>query len=283
MVTERAAAPQVLPRRLRSSGRASAAAVGASTARSSSSATARSTSTRCRCGLHPAESRIRRLSAEIPASSVVFDVLVWRGEPVWKLPFEERRAELERVGEGFRLSPSTRALAEARGWLDRCESLGLDGVIAKRLAAPYLPGPREGMVKVKEHKTADCVVAGIRWKGAREQVATPSILGLWERGRRARNYVGFRARLRQSRAPRWPRRCCRSSRKTPSGPRPSRTAGARARSRKRASGPSSWSRCVTKPGCPGQPVPSRHEADPLARDDGRPGRLHVARAAAGTS
>ncbi len=148
--------------------------------------------------LHPAESRIRRLSAEIPASFVAFDVLVWKGEPVWKLPFEERRAELERVGEGFRLSPSTRALAEARGWLDRFESLGLDGVIAKRLGAPYLPGSREGMVKVKEHKTADCVVAGIRWKGAREQVAT-LLLGLWGEDGEL-DYVGSCAVAAKSRA-----------------------------------------------------------------------------------
>ena len=58
--------------------------------------------------LHPAESRIRRLSAEIPAEYVVFDVLVWEGEPVWQRPLDERRAELERVATGFRLSPSTR-------------------------------------------------------------------------------------------------------------------------------------------------------------------------------
>jgi ATP-dependent DNA ligase len=128
--------------------------------------------------LHPAESRIRRLSGEIPASYVVFDLLVWEGEPVWKRPLEERRAELERLAPGFRLSPSTGELAEARGWLDRFESLGLDGVVAKRLGLPYLPGSREGVVKVKEHKTADCVVAGVRWKGSREEIAT-LLLGLY--------------------------------------------------------------------------------------------------------
>jgi ATP-dependent DNA ligase len=90
--------------------------------------------------LHPAESRIRRLSGEIPASYVVFDVLLWDSEPVWERPLAERRAELERVAKGFRLSPSTRELEEARGWLDRFESLGLDGVVAKRLGVPYLPG-----------------------------------------------------------------------------------------------------------------------------------------------
>src|SRR3954471_10952209 len=99
--------------------------------------------------LHPAESRIRRLSAEIPAQYVAFDVLVWDGEPVWKQPLEERRTFLERKAKGFRLSPATRKLAEARGWLDRFESLGLDGVVAKRLGVAYLPGSREGVVKIK--------------------------------------------------------------------------------------------------------------------------------------
>src|SRR5512133_1711734 len=68
--------------------------------------------------LHPAESRIRKLSAEIPAQFVVFDVLLWNGEEVWRLPLEERRARVEAL-DGFRLSLATRDLAEARGWLDR--------------------------------------------------------------------------------------------------------------------------------------------------------------------
>jgi ATP-dependent DNA ligase len=127
--------------------------------------------------LHPAESRIRKLSAEIPAEYVVFDVLVWDGEPVWKLPLEERRQRVEAL-PGFRLSPATRSLDEARGWLDRFEALGLDGVVAKRLGVPYLPGSRDGVVKVKEHKTADCVVVGIRWKGDRSAIAT-LLLGLY--------------------------------------------------------------------------------------------------------
>jgi ATP-dependent DNA ligase len=128
--------------------------------------------------LHPAESRIKRLSAEIPAEFIVFDVLVWDGEPVWKRPLEERRAELEALGDRFRLSPATRELDEARGWLDRFEALGLDGVVAKRLGVPYLPGSRDGVVKIKEHKTADCVVVGVRWKGDREAIAT-LLLGLY--------------------------------------------------------------------------------------------------------
>ena len=148
--------------------------------------------------LHPAESRIRKLSAEIPAEFVVFDVLLWDGEPVWQRPLEERRAELERVGTGFRLSPAVADLDEARRWLDRFEALGLDGVIAKRLGVPYLPGSRDGVVKVKEMKTADCVVVGIRWKGEREAVAT-LLLGLY-RDDGELDYVGSAAVAAKTRA-----------------------------------------------------------------------------------
>ena len=116
--------------------------------------------------LHPAESRIRRLSAEIPAEYVAFDMLLWDGEPVWKLPLDERRARVEALtAGGFRVSPATRSVDEARGWLERFEALGLDGVVAKRLGVPYLPGSREGMAKVKEHKAADCVVVGDSLEG----------------------------------------------------------------------------------------------------------------------
>jgi ATP-dependent DNA ligase len=138
--------------------------------------------------LHPAESRVQKLSAEIPAQFIAFDVLLWDGAPVWKQPLEKRRAELERVGEGFRLSPCTRDLADARGWLDEFETMGLDGVVAKRRCLAYLPGSREGVVKVKEEKTADCVVVGLRWKGDREKIAT-LLLGLY-RDDGGLDYVG---------------------------------------------------------------------------------------------
>jgi ATP-dependent DNA ligase len=148
--------------------------------------------------LHPAESRIRKLSAEIPARYVVFDVLVWEGDAVWKRPLEDRRTELERVGAGFQLSPCTREVAAAREWLEQFEALGLDGVVAKRLGVPYLPGSREGMVKVKEHKTADCVVLGVRWKGDREAIAT-LLLGLY-RDDGGLDYVGTCAVAAKTRA-----------------------------------------------------------------------------------
>jgi ATP-dependent DNA ligase len=137
--------------------------------------------------LHPAESRIRKLSAEIPAQFIAFDVLLWNGEAVWKRPLEERRAELERL-DGFRLSPCTGDVAAARAWLDEFETMGLDGVVAKRLGLPYLPGSRDGVVKVKEEKTADCVVVGLRWKAEGDKIAT-LLLGLY-RDDGEMDYVG---------------------------------------------------------------------------------------------
>jgi ATP-dependent DNA ligase len=128
--------------------------------------------------LHPAESRIRRLSAEIPAEYVVFDILLWEGEEIWRLPLEQRRVQLEQRAKRFRLSPASRSIDEARGWLARFEALGLDGVVAKLLGEPYLPGSRKGVVKVKEEKTADCVVVGMRWKETRDAIAT-LLLGLY--------------------------------------------------------------------------------------------------------
>ncbi len=141
--------------------------------------------------LHPAESRIRRLSGEIPAIFIAFDLLLWDGEAVHERPLEERRAELLRRGEGFWISPATSDLAAATGWLDRFEAAGLDGVIAKRLGLPYLPGSREGVVKVKEHKTADCVVVGVRWKEKPTRFAT-LLLGLY-RDDGGLDYVGSAA------------------------------------------------------------------------------------------
>jgi ATP-dependent DNA ligase len=128
--------------------------------------------------LHPAESRVRKLAAEIPAEFVVFDLLLWDGEPVHAQPLEERRAQLERHANGLRLGLTTRDAAEASSWLDSFEAAGLDGVIAKRLGIPYLPGSRDGVVKIKPYKTADCVVVGLRWKVSGERIAT-LLLGLY--------------------------------------------------------------------------------------------------------
>jgi ATP-dependent DNA ligase len=138
--------------------------------------------------LHPAESRIRKLSAEIPAQFIAFDVLLWQGEPVHEQPLERRRRELERRAKRFRISPATRDPAVAAAWLEGLEAAGLDGVIAKRLGLPYLPGSREGVVKVKAHRTADCVVVGVRWKARPTALAT-LLLGLY-RDDGGLDYVG---------------------------------------------------------------------------------------------
>jgi len=128
--------------------------------------------------LHPAESRIRKLSGEIPARFIAFDVLLWKGVPLWGLPFSERRAALERDASGFDLSPSVGDPAAAEAWLHELEQLGLDGVVAKRLDLPVEPGGRGAVVKVKPERTADCVVVGVRWKSKPEKIAT-LLLGLY--------------------------------------------------------------------------------------------------------
>ena len=130
--------------------------------------------------LHPAESRIRKLSAEIPAEYIAFDLLVWKGEPVHKLPLEKRRRELERKAKRFHLSPASRERKQAETWLDRLAHAGLDGVVAKRLALPYLPGSRDGVVKVKPYKTADCVIVGFRWSDKADGRISTLLLGLYE-------------------------------------------------------------------------------------------------------
>jgi ATP-dependent DNA ligase len=129
--------------------------------------------------LHPAESRVRKLSAEIPATFVAFDLLLWKGKPVHEQPIEKRRAQLEKVANGIALSPVSEDIEQGREWLETLQAAGFDGVIAKKLGLPYLPGSGDGVVKVKPYKTADCVVAGVRFKaGGRKTIAT-LLLGLY--------------------------------------------------------------------------------------------------------
>src|SRR2546428_8123043 len=110
--------------------------------------------------LHPAESRVRKLSAEIPATFVAFDVLLWQKKKLHAKPIEYRRAELERAAEGFSLSPVSDDVEQGREWLETLQAAGFDGVIAKKLGLPYLPGPRGRVGQVEAPKTADCVVPG---------------------------------------------------------------------------------------------------------------------------
>ncbi len=130
--------------------------------------------------LHPAESRVRKLSAEIPAQFVAFDVLVWDGTEHWPSPLAERRAALEAVGDGLTLSPVTLDRGEALEWLGSFEAIGLDGVIAKRRDRPYAAGSRDAVAKVKPEKTADCVVAGVRWKADAERRIATLLLGVYD-------------------------------------------------------------------------------------------------------
>jgi len=128
--------------------------------------------------LHPAESRIRKLAGEIPAEFVAFDLLLWEGEPVHREPLEGRRARLEGLG-GFRVSPASREPDVARGWLDGLDAIGLDGIVCKRLGLPYLPGSRDGVVKVKQHRTADCAIVGFRWSDKGDGRISTVLLGLY--------------------------------------------------------------------------------------------------------
>jgi ATP-dependent DNA ligase len=141
--------------------------------------------------LHPAESRINRLAGEIPATFVGFDLLVWDSVSHVEHQLVDRRAALEAVAGAFTLSPATTDRSEALGWLDTFETIGLDGVIAKRLDQPYRAGSREAVVKVKPERTADCVVAGVRWKSRPGRLAT-LLLGLYDDDGELR-YVGSAA------------------------------------------------------------------------------------------
>lgn len=134
--------------------------------------------------LHPAESRIRKLSGETPAIFILFDMLISpEGEPLADKPLTERRAELERfceqagsAGSALRLSPYTRDRDAAAQWLAKAGG-ALDGVVAKRLDGPYHAGER-AMLKVKRLRSADCVVGGFRY-GANSPVVGSLLLGLY--------------------------------------------------------------------------------------------------------
>ena len=120
--------------------------------------------------IHPAESRIRKLSAESPATLMCFDLLVGKdGKKITDLPLSERRKKLEDFfrplapNERIRLSPASTDRRQAEQWMHELASMGLDGIVAKRLDEPYRSGERTAMVKVKRIRTADCVVGGFRY------------------------------------------------------------------------------------------------------------------------
>jgi ATP-dependent DNA ligase len=145
--------------------------------------------------LHPAASRIRRLSVETPARFILFDMLVGPdGAPVGALPLIERRSALESFGEQAAIAgklivtPCTHDLAQAARWLDDFDRDGRDGVVAKRLNEKYLGGER-AMIKVKRLRTADCVVGGFRYLSSRHEVGS-LLLGLYN-AQGLLDHVGF--------------------------------------------------------------------------------------------
>ena len=144
--------------------------------------------------IHPADSRVQRLAAETPATLVLFDCLVAPGgRSLLQVPLSERREVLEAFFESLRsptrlrLSPYTLQRRVAQRWLDRAGG-SLDGVIAKRREGPYVPGER-AMLKVKRHRTADCVVGGFRY-GQNSRSVGSLLLGLYDDGGLL-HHVGF--------------------------------------------------------------------------------------------
>src|SRR5882762_3055328 len=153
--------------------------------------------------IHPAASRIARLAGETPAVMIVFDLLVDAdGKALVDLPLRERRPRLEDFAgkqfakaERFRLSPATVRLAEAKGWLKRVGAT-LDGIIAKRRDVPYAAGDRSGMQKIKNYRSADCVVGGFRYNEGKKVVGS-LLLGLHDEAGLL-DHVGFTSTIKAS-------------------------------------------------------------------------------------
>ncbi|MBV9044106.1 MAG: ATP-dependent DNA ligase [Alphaproteobacteria bacterium] len=154
--------------------------------------------------LHPAESRIRKLSVETPASLILFDMLEDAdGEVLTEQPLRERREALETLFAtlkqlSLKLSPYTRKLAEAKKWLSRAGGGALDGVVAKQLDGAYLCGER-AMLKVKCLRTADCVIGGFRYATNSRQVGS-LLLGLYN-GDGQLDHVGFTSGISDTERP----------------------------------------------------------------------------------
>jgi ATP-dependent DNA ligase len=156
--------------------------------------------------IHPAESRVKKLSVETPAWLIVFDLLVTaKGKSLLERPLAERRPELEAFAESnfspdgvIRLSPATTELATAKKWFGRIGAT-LDGIIAKKRSAPYAAGERDAMVKIKARRTADCVVGGFRY-AEKQRVVGSLLLGLYDDDG-VLHHVGFCSGLKAAERP----------------------------------------------------------------------------------
>jgi ATP-dependent DNA ligase len=156
--------------------------------------------------IHPAASRVRKLAAETPALLILFDILVDPdGETFIEQTLEQRRPVLERFFAKYcrdaprlRLSPTTTRRAEAEQWLQRAGA-ALDGVIAKRRDLPYRTGERTGMQKIKNFRSADCVVGGFRYNEGKPVVGS-LLLGLYDQAGLL-NHVGFTSNIKEQDKP----------------------------------------------------------------------------------
>ena len=152
--------------------------------------------------LHPAESRVRKLARETPAELVAFDLLELDGTSLARLPLSQRREKLEQffrknVTAGVQLSPMTCDRNIALGWLKRSGG-ALDGVIAKRSDLEYRAGER-AMIKVKQQRTADCVVGGFRYAEKKHEVGS-LLLGLYD-DEGLLDHVGFTSAIPSAERP----------------------------------------------------------------------------------
>ncbi|MDQ2865732.1 MAG: ATP-dependent DNA ligase [Candidatus Eremiobacteraeota bacterium] len=144
--------------------------------------------------VHPAQSRVNKLSRETPATYVVFDILIDdAGKDVTGIPLRERRAALEKFArkyfiEGISLSPASSERKVVDEWFSRVGN-ALDGVVAKRVDLPYASGTRSAAVKVKHVRSADCVVGGYRLNKEKNGVGS-LLLGLYDEAGKL-NHVGF--------------------------------------------------------------------------------------------
>jgi ATP-dependent DNA ligase len=152
--------------------------------------------------IHPASSRIQKLSESTPCMYLVFDLLVDEASrSLTAVPLEKRRQKLEAFAGKFlksnaiiHLSPTTNDLDMARSWFNA--GVGLDGVIAKRRDLPYESGERTGMQKIKSQRTADCVVGGFRYLEKQPFVGS-LLLGLYDDAGKL-DHVGFTSSIHSS-------------------------------------------------------------------------------------
>ena len=156
--------------------------------------------------IHPAQSRVRKLAAETPALLIAFDLLADADDkPLIERPLQERRPELEAFAhkwlcgvERIRMSPATTKLSEAKGWLKRVGAT-LDGIVAKRRDLEYRSGDRTGMQKIKNYRSADCVIGGFRYNEGK-QVVGSLLLGLYD-GKGLLHHVGFTSTIKREDKP----------------------------------------------------------------------------------